>query len=816
MSDILFGNNNKKVIKTLADRSYKNQRQRNLFIILAITLTTFMLVTTISMGLSYGETYIDNTTKSMGTTAHFAVTNSSIEQIEQIKEQVDGIENVGTQIVAGSVTENANLALVWIDTIEWENHRIPTIDDIYGTYPTTENEIMLPTWAIQNMGISEPTIGMSIAVTYRLDGMSEDTVKNFTLSGYYTDYLQTRTGDRGSAYISDQFLQTVQDVEVVAMVSLENASDIDIVTEKLNLSDNQEISVVPTLSQNKSVTYIAIALIALITITAYLLIYNILYIGVTKDIAHYGQLKTLGTTKNQLEKIIYIQVMKLCFIGIMAGLILGTLTSFVIVPLTMNFFFAGEAEAVVSFSPYVYIGATAFTFMTVMLGSFKPARIAGKISPIEAAKYTDYKGKQKHSKETSILALAIRNVFRNRKGAFYTFTSLILGLTTFMLVSVLTTSMNPKVMIESEGDADFTIQFLDDTSISESDIQRIAEIDGIENFFVTTIGELELQYDEEIFGNYIQSFSYNEEATGFDYTDQEMVDFYTSNFYSYVYGIESAKIELLNQTLETPIDIKAFEDGEFVLLKHVSDLPSGEEVFHSGDTFADTQNKYTFTIGNIFVDDEFNDLPNSKRSNAPNIYISQTFLEQTDIETNISNIKFDTNGNDDDLISQELNSIFGSNSNILIESRYSRIQEIAEYVTIVEIVGTSISIIFMLIGILNFINTIAVSVTVRTHELALLESIGMTRKQIKKMLSLEGLFYFIIPFGFVFTIGNGLLYLIYEGLKENAILSVFSYPTVTMVAIAVLLLFICLYLPVFVYKLSLKGSIITRLRAEGK
>lgn len=818
MNDILFGNNNKAVIKMIADKSYKNQRQRNLFIILAITITTFMLVTTISMGLSYGETYTDNAAKAMGTAAHFAVTNSSIRQIENLKKQDIDIENVGTQVVAGSVTENAKLGLVWIDKTEWENHRVPTIDDIHGTYPTGKNEIMLSTWAMQSMGISEPTIGMSIPVTYRLNGELEDIVQNFTLSGYYTDYLQTRTGNRGTAYISDEFLQTVQDVEVAAMVSLQNPNDIDSVTEEiakeLNLRSNQEISVVPTLSQNETVTYIAIALIGLIVITAYLLIYNVLFISISKDIAHYGQLKTLGTTKRQIEKIIYTQVIKLSFIGIMAGLILGTLTSFAIVPLTMKFFFAGKIDVIISFSPYVYIGATAFTFVTVMLGSFKPARIAGKISPIEAAKYTDYKGKQKHSKKIRIFALSARNVFRNKKGAFYTFASLIFGLTTFMLVSVLTTSMNPKVMIENEGDADFTIQFLNNTSITENDIEIVASIDGIENFYITTKGEIELLYNDETFSNYIQSLG-QEETIGFDYTDKEMLDFYTSNFYSNIYGIESAKIELLNQTLETPIDITAFENGEFVLLEYVPDLPNGEKVFNSGDIVTDTQNRYSFTIGNVFVDDEFNDLPDSKRSTAPNLYVSQTFLEQTDIETSISNIKFDTNGNDD-LIAQELNSILGVNSDILIESRHSRIQEISEYVAIVEIVGTSVSIIFMLIGILNFVNTIAVSVTVRTHELALLESVGMTTKQVKKMLSLEGLFYFIIPFGFVLTLGNGLLYLIYEGLKENDLLSVFSYPTAIMMAVAILLFVICIYLPIFIYNLSLKGSIIKRLKVDAR
>ncbi len=273
---------------------------------------------------------------------------------------------------------------------------------------------------------------------------------------------------------------------------------------------------------------------------------------------------------------------------------------------------------------------------------------------------------------------------------------------------------------------------------------------------------------------------------------------------------------MLNQTLQEPIDIQAFENGEFVLLQDIPQLPNGENIFNAGDTFTDVGGTHTFVIGNAFVDENFNDLPDNLRLNAPTLFVSKNFLAQIAIDSGISSIKFDAGETDDSVILQEVEQIFGDDPNILIESRYQRIAEMAGYVAIIEIVGSSISFIFMLIGILNFINTIAVGVTVRTHELALLESVGMTSRQVKRMLSLEGLFYWVIPFGFVFTVGNGLLYLIYESLKENAILSVFSYPTVTMSAVAVLLLVICLYLPVFIYKLSLKGSITKRLGAVAR
>ena len=54
MNDILFGNNNKAVIKKLANRSFRSNKMRNVIAVIAIALTTFLFtaVLTIGMGAS--------------------------------------------------------------------------------------------------------------------------------------------------------------------------------------------------------------------------------------------------------------------------------------------------------------------------------------------------------------------------------------------------------------------------------------------------------------------------------------------------------------------------------------------------------------------------------------------------------------------------------------------------------------------------------------------------------------------------------------------------------------------------------------------
>ena len=51
--------------------------------------------------------------------------------------------------------------------------------------------------------------------------------------------------------------------------------------------------------------------VALIVVTGYLIIYNIFQISVIQDIQSYGQLKTLGTTRRQIKRLINRQALRL-------------------------------------------------------------------------------------------------------------------------------------------------------------------------------------------------------------------------------------------------------------------------------------------------------------------------------------------------------------------------------------------------------------------------------------------------------------------------------------------------------------------------
>ena len=159
-----FENDTSNIEKKLAKRSLHRERQRNLFAIIALVLTAFMITATFSIGFSYFETYQMQQIRLMGTTADVGITNVTENQLVDISKS-NLVLDVGIQQRLGSVDteqlQNARLGIVWIDDTEWEHHRLPTISGVVGNYPSSKNEIMLPTWVLEQMGISDPQIGMS-------------------------------------------------------------------------------------------------------------------------------------------------------------------------------------------------------------------------------------------------------------------------------------------------------------------------------------------------------------------------------------------------------------------------------------------------------------------------------------------------------------------------------------------------------------------------------------------------------------------------------------------------------------------------------
>lgn len=128
------------------------------------------------------------------------------------------------------------------------------------------------------------------------------------------------------------------------------------------------------------------------------------------------------------------------------------------------------------------------------------------------------------------------------------------------------------------------------------------------------------------------------------------------------------------------------------------------------------------------------------------------------------------------------------------------------------IMGGGIALILALIGILNYVNIMYTGVVARKLEFAVMESIGMTSKQMRKLLLFEGAGYAIISTLLISTIGTLISYGAYSLFSQEATYAVFSFPTLPLSIAIVLVFAVCLSVPLIAYKQIKKDSIVERLR----
>lgn len=130
------------------------------------------------------------------------------------------------------------------------------------------------------------------------------------------------------------------------------------------------------------------------------------------------------------------------------------------------------------------------------------------------------------------------------------------------------------------------------------------------------------------------------------------------------------------------------------------------------------------------------------------------------------------------------------------------------------LVGGVLSLLLALIGILNFVNAFITSIQARKNELAVMQSVGMTYRQLRTMLIGEGLSYILLTAIIALTAGTVLTYLLVRAFSAQ--MWMFSYHFVIwpiLLRIPILAL-ISLLVPAACCRLLKSSSIVERLRTE--
>ncbi len=129
------------------------------------------------------------------------------------------------------------------------------------------------------------------------------------------------------------------------------------------------------------------------------------------------------------------------------------------------------------------------------------------------------------------------------------------------------------------------------------------------------------------------------------------------------------------------------------------------------------------------------------------------------------------------------------------------------------VMGYTISIVIALVGVLNFVNSMVTAIIARRREFAVIQSIGMTKRQLCRMLMFEGGYYAGMT-----LVMSYILSILTVGVIVRAIaaggFSTFRFTLLPLVCCTPVLVLLAAVIPYLCFRNLEKHSIVERLRAD--
>lgn len=831
---------NGRVIFKVAKKKFLAQRSRNLIACIAIMLTTFMLYSILSIGISYSQSLEKQRDRINGVTADMLLMNPTDNQVSTLKNSgICSFVGVSRQVAVLrdtriSVAGINGVHLRYADSICWKKQVRPALAGVIGDYPKEENEIMLPEWAAEKLGIDTEEPGEKISLSFYYGGtskgygrLSDNAVKMFVISGFYKDSSTDYIKNNATVYVSEAFWKSApydqEKYKSAAYLTLQKSSDVSKISKLLVLNDNQELTNMRPRGGISDRIWEVVAIVLVIMICGGLIIYNVLYISVAQDIRFLGQLKTLGMTKRQLKKYLHYQIRWLCFIGIPVGLILAMLISKLVVPFAIKAVAVvsiSEQNIEVSFSPIMIIGTVLFSMFTVFLGSLRPLNFVGSVSPIAAMRYTDVRLKRKERKKerNNIVEIALRNIFRNKKNAVIVFLSLFLGIMIYLTIDGIFSGVSASALVGQSMRYDLIVRSeYTQGIITEDDAKQIANMKGVKQAETQrTIWVDSEKADSgcwlEVKDNIVENYCSKVLNLEPQLKEEEEKNWKRGNKYlCWVIGIDEMEFNWISKENNLDVDYQEFKAGEIGLWWYQA-LENEKVSVDSQTIYSDALNGGKFTLKKMapkavlqtgFVYTNFI---------APNIIVSNEVL-QTVAHNYISEVDILTESPaNDETVLQAVKDIWGDSQEITIVSKKEKMEGLQEAFLSTRILGAVLSLILFFIGIMNFINSIYASILTRQKELAVLECIGMSKKQVKMMLIAEGLLYMGITCTLVFTVGTAIYLAVFKSFSEIVGFAEFVYPWQAVGMMLMIMFIMAIVTPLFSYHSISEESAVEQLR----
>lgn len=816
-----------KMTTRVAYCNMRHYKSKNILIGIAIILTTLLLFVIPSIGKDMVEVNFAVINK-IYPTWHALYRNVDESTVMKLAAHHD-VKTYGLRSDAGYMNlEDATVSMMYMDRTGMELYKVKLKE---GQLPQKENDIVVSKGILEALG-QNGKIGDTITVPYQIlkdDGLDYTKEKDFRICGFLADNESSKEQKQYTSLVSEAFLKAEIPVEQVKYrfllqvngqkgnTTADYTETIQNIARQFGISEDDMNINKEYLAANyvdPATIPVIVGIMLIVVLAGIITIYSVYYVSMNQRVREFGKLKAIGATKRQLRQIVLREGMGVALFAIPIGLLIGTVAVKVVllqfvehakdsnVLITEAYKVVAKGEVQLYYW-WIYLLAIAVTLCTVYLSLMKPMRMAAKVSEIEAMRYQGGSKRQKSSRKgyqfLNIGRLTKRNLAENKKKSTITIVSMaVIGIFVMMVATVLSCA-NPMESAKSSIVGQYEISPIVESGnkehpeyewaevqknnpLNEGLKQQIEELDGVERVDVFTALKVSGGPFEEKIGT------------------------------EFINGVPEEYAEELKKGItEGNVTYEELKSGDKVILDRAllhwyPDIKVGDKLklnIHDGD------NTFQKEIEVAAIGEYGTGLTNYNC-----LIMAKEGAEKLTINNSSSYFQVIADKDYDEALEASLQAIVDGSGRLQMRTWKNEYDTWENAIQMTRGACYAFIIILAAISIMNLINTMINSVHVRKKELGMMQAIGMSDRQLMKMLQLEGIFYTVGTL--IISIGVGSLagYPLFLYAKRTGMfdISTYHYPVTAAIIIILTLFVIQMLLAIFIAKSVRKDSLIERIR----
>lgn len=816
-----------KMTTRVAYCNMRHYKSKNILIGIAIILTTLLLFVIPSIGKDMVEVNFAVINK-IYPTWHALYRNVDESTVMKLAAHHD-VKTYGLRSDAGYMNlEDATVSMMYMDRTGMELYKVKLKE---GQLPQKENDIVVSKGILEALG-QNGKIGDTITVPYQIlkdDGLDYTKEKDFRICGFLADNESSKEQKQYTSLVSEAFLKAEIPVEQVKYrfllqvngqkgnTTADYTETIQNIARQFGISEDDMNINKEYLAANyvdPATIPVIVGIMLIVVLAGIITIYSVYYVSMNQRVREFGKLKAIGATKRQLRQIVLREGMGVALFAIPIGLLIGTVAvkvvllqfvehakdSNVLVTEAYKVVAKGEVQL---YYWWIYLLAIAVTLCTVYLSLMKPMRMATKVSEIEAMRYQGGSKRQKSSRKgyqfLNIGRLTKRNLAENKKKSTITIVSMAVTGIFVMMVATVLSCANPMESAKSSIVGQYEISPIVESGnkehpeyewaevqknnpLNEGLKQQIEELDGVERVDVFTALKVSGGPFEEEIGT------------------------------EFINGVPEEYAEELKKGItEGNVTYEELKSGDKVILDRAllhwyPDIKVGDKLklnIHDGD------NTFQKEIEVAAIGEYGTGLTNYNC-----LIMAKEGAEKLTINNSSSYFQVIADKDYDEALEASLQAIVDGSGRLQMRTWKNEYDTWENAIQMTRGACYAFIIILAAISIMNLINTMINSVHVRKKELGMMQAIGMSDRQLMKMLQLEGIFYTVGTL--IISIGVGSLagYPLFLYAKRTGMfdISTYHYPVTAAIIIILTLFVIQMLLAIFIAKSVRKDSLIERIR----